>query len=700
MLKNNPLLLGLKNQFKQEKQSQSSLKKQDSKEIKSQNRHKDTYKLSNSKHPDKPPKTIEGKVRASAKSYGFLETDSRDYFITPKDMHKVFAGDIIEAKIKIRQSDASLQAEPIKIINSGIIKVLGKINLSDEGAKIELEKNNSVVMFDLEQAPADIENKSWIEAELSEHLLTNKQNFKFKFLRFITYEKDPWLTWKLALARYNFAIKPPEVNADFLAKLTDENWADRAAAKREDLTNLEFFTLDGSFTKDMDDAIFIQRVFPDEVTKIPSKSHWRLQIAIADPDLYIESGSQLDQAAKESTSSIYLAGNKDTPMLPKEITENFSSLVPNQPRAALGCELFISTSGDLVESRFFLTKIISKFKLNYQEVEDFLQDPEKNKIQNASKSLESQLLELQKLADARIEWRKKNAIFKENSNKYHFELNSNAQVLDIKPELRLNSQQLVEEAMLLANSAASEFFHKNNLDAIFINHSGFAEEKLASLEKFLQTYAIATNDLDLTTIEGYKELQERISENKDNKYLESYIRRFGNYATFAKDLKPHLGLGFKSYTSWSSPIRKYSDLINHRVMKEFLLSASQYSIDADIYDRLQNNRKNIRLVEREVNDQLYYKFLKNSEATFAAELVFITKGGVRVNLVENGANIFVPISMIDSSSSNISCDINLAIVYKENQVLYKLGDKLKVKLVKNTKAQSNMLIAKIIGALT
>lgn len=700
MFKNNPLLLGLKNQFKQENKQEALLKQQDSKEIKKQPQLKNTQKLTSAKDFANKLKTIEGKVKSSAKSYGFLETDTQDYFITPKDMHKVFAGDIIKAKIKLRQSDASLQAEPIAIISPGFVKILGKINLSDDGAKIELEKNNSIVLFDLEQVPADIEDKSWIEAELSEHLLTNKQDFKFKFLRLITYEKDPWLTWKLALARYNFAVKPPEVKADFLAKLADENWLDRAAAKREDLTSLEFFTLDGSFTKDMDDAIFIQRVFPDEFAKIPSKSHWRLHIAIADPDLYIESGSQLDQAAKESISSIYLAGNKDTPMLPKEITENFSSLVPNQPRAALGCELFISDSGDLLEYRFFLTKIISKFKLNYQEVEDFLQYPEKNKIQNSSKSVENQLFELQKLTDARIKWRKKNAIFNENSTKYYFELNSNAQVVDIKPELKLSSQQLVEEAMLLVNSAASEFFHKNNLEAIFISHSGFAEEKLVSLEKFLQGYKIETGDLDLKTLEGYKELQNRIDENSDKNYLKSYIRRFSSYAAFVKNPQAHLGLGFKSYTSWSSPIRKYSDLINHRVMKEFLLSASQYSIDADIYDRLQNIRKNIRLVEREINDHLYYKFLKNSEAIFAAELVFVTKGGVRVNLVENGANIFVPISMIDASSSNISCDINLAKVYKENQILYKLGDKLKVKLVKNTKAQSNMLIAKIIGALT
>lgn len=751
MLQNNPILLGLKNQFKQENPSAQGSSKDSGKDSKvdgSKNQNskdaktnqaisKNASKQNNFKTQSnvaKTPKTVEGKVKSSSKSYGFLETDSgEDYFITPKDMHKVFAGDFVKAKIKVRQSDGSLQAEPLEIIDFTPQKLIGKINLTSEGAKIEIEKNNATAVFELEQAPTDIENCSWVEAEFYQHLLENQQNFKFRFLRFITNKSDVWANWKLALAKQNLPVESPKASEDFLQQIRTKDWQNSTKETREDLTDLEFFTIDGSFTKDMDDAIFIEKLNSNSETTNSevgnseqanltekknlteqenqqntekssenanastekAKSEWRLIVAIAEPDIYIEENSPFDQQAFDISSSIYLAGGQDISMLPKEITENLSSLVPNEIRATLACEMHISKTGELQNFRFFLAKIKSHFKLNYSQVNDFLQDKLANKIENATQSLEESILNLNALSDARIQWRKDNAIFMENSNKYYFELNSNAQVVEIKPELRLKSHQLIEESMLLANSAASKFFQTNNLEAVFINHSGYAEEKIPTLEKFLQANSIETQDLDLTTIAGYKQLQKRIGEHSDSKYIESYIRRFGSYVNFSKNAAPHFGLGFDAYTTWSSPIRKYSDLLNHRVIKQFLTNASQYFVDESIFEHLQERRRQIRFTEREVNDLLYAKYLKNREDIFEAEITGVTKGGLRVILTENGASLFVPISMIDEGSNNISCDINQAKVYKDKEEIYKLGDSIKLSLAKSNKSQ-NDLVGKIV----
>lgn len=710
MLQNNPVLLGLKNQLKKENKSTDAISNSETKSVKSskitnnsrQNFTRHSFKQTK---PQSSFKLVEGRVKSSSKSYGFLETETgEDYFITPKDMHKVFAGDLIKAKIKVRQSDGSLQAEPIEIIDFQPQKVLGKINLTSQGAKIEIEKNNSIVVFDLDQAPVDISDCSWIEAEFYEHQLTNKKAFKFKFLRFIGAKDDVWINWKLALAKQGLPIESPVLQDRELSKIKDQARIFLESTKREDLTNLEFFTIDGNTTKDMDDAIFIEKVSDensidssrDNLSK-NQKSYWRLVVAIAEPDIFVSPNSEMDIRACEVTTSIYLPACQDVAMLPKQIREDLSSLVAQEIRPTLACEFYVSKLGELLSFRFFLAQIKSHKKLNYTQVADFLADSQTNKIENTSKIIENQLFELNEFATARIQWRKENAIYIENSQKYYFEISPSAQVLDIKPENRFKSHQMIEEAMLLANQAASRFFAENNLEAIFISHSGFAEDKISSLIKFLNTQNIETEDLDLSKICDYKKLRERIAKSEDSSYIDSYIIRYSAHIEYTKKPLPHFGLGFESYTSWSSPIRKYSDLINHRIIKGHLLSASGFFVTDEILENLQNLRKSIRMVEREVNDYLYFKFLKNSEEIFDAQIRFVTKGGLRVTLEENGANVFIPISMISSSSANISCDINLALVYKNEEILYKLGDKIKVQIAKSTKAQAASLVGKILN---
>lgn len=618
----------------------------------------------------------EGIVKAHEKGYGFLETDNKkSYFISVGQMKNVLDGDKVSGVI-IENGDKTA-FEPETLIEPALNTFLGQVSFSHNALEVIPESGDKrpircKVGGDIQQK---LQDGDWVKAILVRHQLKDKNGFFAEITQFITEDKNSEALWLIALAKYNLETKAPnEINCELI---------NNPHLPRVDLTNQYFFTIDNAETEDMDDAISIDK---------DAAGNYRLCVAIADPSAYIQENSEIDLAAYQRAFSTYLPGFT-VPMLPKSLANRLCSLKENEKRPALVCNITISSQGDIVydATEFNSAWIISKAKLSYDNVSDFI-DNNQPLIINTPE-LTTQLKLLAELASIRTQWRDENALlFKDNAD-YHFIFDNEKQLIDIVLEHGRIANKMVEEAMVIANQAFT-YMAKNHLEfAIFNTHAGFEPKFLDTVIKLLGEYQIEGFDKEkLSSFDGYKALR-KLTEN--NELLEYRLRRYQAPADFAFAASPHFGLGFDSYATWTSPIRKYGDLVNHRLIKSMLTHHVVNKPNDQILAIMNGRRKTTRQAEREVSSKLYCQFLANKVGEkFTAQIIDLNRGGMKVRLNEIGAIAFIPASSIHSIRNELTLSPENGNVKINDDIKYQLLDSVNI-TINEVKTENNSIIAKI-----
>ncbi|KGQ70898.1 exoribonuclease II [Chelonobacter oris] len=627
---------------------------------------------------------IEGSVKANEKGFGFLEADKKSYFIAPPAMKKVMHGDKIKAVIT--SNGDKEQAEPEALIEPMLNRFIAKVRFNKE-KKLQLAVDhpnikNLILANKVDTIEEELQEGDWVVAELKKHPLRDDKAFFAQITQFICRADDNFAPWWVTLARHQQPRTPVAGLDDY--RLNDEQ------LQRKDLTALNFVTIDAASTQDMDDALYIES----------TANGWQLQVAIADPTAYIPLDSQIEQDARQRCFTNYLPGF-NIPMLPRELSDELCSLMPQQKRPALVCTIETDFNGAiLAEPHFTAAWIESKAKLDYDEVSDLLEQ-KANHWQPQNEQIAAQIERLHRFALARIEWRKTHALLFKERPDYSFELEQDGKVKAIHAKYRRIANQIVEEAMIIANTSAAVYLDKHAKCGIFNTHSGFDQKFLQAAHDFL--LATLANDENrnelnaryavdqLTTLDGYCRMRHDI-EHCDFSFLEMRLRRFLTFAEFKAEAAPHFGLGLSAYATWTSPIRKYSDMVNHRIIKQCLLGQSAVKPAGDILARLQEARKQNRMVERDIADWLYAYYFAPQLAQnpiFTAEVQDVSRGGLRVLLLDNGASVFIPISTLHDKKEEISVNSDELALYIKEQKAYQIGDQLQVKLVEvNTTTRS------------
>lgn len=633
---------------------------------------------------------VEGRIKGTDKTFGFLEAeDGKSYFIAPPHMKKVLPGDVVKGVVH-SETDAKgnekLSFEPEELLEAGLSTFIGRVHKQGNRLQVlpEMHGFNQPLPTKLAAGldAANFAEGDWVKAELVQHALQgNKPQFLVSVNQLVAQSADAGAPWKVVLARHDLPAEQPVFAQEW-------QFTEPEGLVREDLTAENFFTLDSHSTQDMDDAL--------AVTALPNGG-WRLQVAIADPAAYIQPQSPADLEAQKRAFTLYLPALTVT-MLPKEISDNLCSLVALEKRPAMVVSLELNAEGAVVgQPKFCAAWIESKAKLDYQEVATWLEQEAASAWQPETAELAASLQALAALAQARLAWRKDNAVIGQDFVDYQFILNADREVIDICLEERLVSHKMVEEAMLLANLSAAEFFSQQNLAAVYNHHTGFIAEKTEKLQELINTYlpevSANLNAVDLNELQAYRQLREALSQQPSG-WLDSRIRRLQNYAELGAEPAVHLSLGFPCYATWTSPLRRYGDLINLRILKAVLAQQEPSALEATLIEALAQARKLNRQAEREVKDWLYARFLAPQVGQrFEAEIFNINRGGLRVRLLANGASAFVPASSLHANKDELICDAENGWVLVQDKKVYHLTDKLEVELTE-VKVDKASLVAR------
>lgn len=605
---------------------------------------------------------VEGVVKGTEKGFGFLEVDGqKSYFIPPPYMKKVMHGDRIVATLHT-EKDREI-AEPETLVEPFLSRFVGRVQKKDD--RLSIVPDHPLLKDAIQCRPArdlahNFQAGDWAVAQMRRHPLKGDRGFYADLTQFITTGDDHFAPWWVTLARHNLEKEAPEM----VSMQTPD-----ASLPREDLTALEFVTIDSASTEDMDDALFVQE---------NADGSLQLTVAIADPTAYVAEGSQLDDIARQRAFTNYLPGF-NIPMLPRDLSDDLCSLRANEHRTVLACNVTIGADGALgSDIRFFAAEIESKAKLAYEDVSDWLEGT--GGWQPPSDAIARQITLLKRVSDARSAWRTQHALVFKDRPDYRFVLGEKGEVLDIITEHRRTANRIVEECMIAANVCAAIVLRDRLGFGIYNVHSGFDPALVEQAVAVLQANGVEAEAEKLLTLDGFCELRRHLDA-LPTSFLDSRIRRFQTFAEISTTPGPHFGLGLEAYATWTSPIRKYGDMVNHRLLKAIISEQAAEKPQEEVTVQLAERRRLNRMAERDVGDWLYARFLQDKAGTdtrFNAEIIDVTRGGLRVRLVDNGAVAFIPAPFIHSVRDELVCSQDTGTVQVKGEEVYRQGDALQV----------------------
>ena len=440
---------------------------------------------------------------------------------------------------------------------------------------------------------------------------------------------------------------------------------------RKDLTQIPFVTIDGADAKDFDDAVFCNL---NDKTFI-------LDVAIADVAEIVKLDSALNKEAMQRGTSIYFP-SKVIPMLPEKISNNLCSLVPNEVRNVLVCEMIFSLSGEMKSYKFFEARIKSHKRMTYNEVEDFI----KNQKLNASKSIKNSLDSLNILTKSLLVKRNKRQALEIDSQEPILNINKNGKVEQISLPQRLYAHQMIEESMLAANVCAASFMNKHYKYGVYRVHEKPDDIKLDSLKSFFSLKGFSDGfkkePLDLIT-----QCLKYSSKKGLSKILQTVVLQSLKRAEYSTKEIGHFGLQLDRYSHFTSPIRRYPDLMTHRLIKN-IINSENLKIDKELIEEdCQEMSELERIAEksaRQVTQQMICYYMKRYIGQeFNSTVTGITDFGLFTEI--DGFYVSGLIHVTDLPGDRYFYDREANILKgKKTGRTYRLGQNIKIKIANVT----------------
>ncbi len=448
--------------------------------------------------------------------------------------------------------------------------------------------------------------------------------------------------------------------------------------KRVDMRDIPLVTIDGADARDFDDAIYAEK---DDDPK--NKGGWKLIVAIADVSRYVRTGSALDKSAFERGNSTYFA-DRVVPMLPERLSNDLCSLKPNVNRACLACYMVIDKNGQLLKYKFQRGLMKSAARLIYDEVEEAYEGTTNDKTAPIFKTIIKPLYQayniLRKAREKRgaldINMVERNAIIDETGT-----------LTAIVPRQKLKSHQLVEEFMVLANVATAHALEDKKAPCVYRVHDTPSVERLETTRDFLKGLGYSlpkTRDIKSKSLNNILKLSE---DKEDKDLIHTLILRTQSAAIYSPDNLGHFGLALDKYAHFTSPIRRYADLLVHRsLVKSYELGdggLTKYEAESldEMADHISITERRSMMAERDVMDRFTAQYLSKSIGEeFKGKINGVTHFGLFVTLDETGADGIVPIRTLPQDFYTHD-EKNHALVGKRTKRTYKLAQKVVVRLV-------------------
>jgi ribonuclease R len=518
---------------------------------------------------------ILGRVSGHRDGFGFLVPDdgSDDLFLSPAQMRLVFDGDRALARVSGLDRRGRREGAIVEVIARAHESIVGRY-YEEHGVGFVVADNPKIQQEVLVTPGrnAGAKQGQFVEVKIT-HWPTPRFQPQGDVLEVVGNYMAPGMEIDVALRSYDIPHVWPEAVIKEARKLKPEV-EEKDKEKRIDLRHLPFVTIDGEDARDFDDAVYCEkngsnwRLF---------SGGWKLYVAIADVSHYVKIDSALDAEAQVRGNSVYFP-ERVIPMLPEELSNGLCSLNPHVDRLAMVCEISISKTGKMTDYQFYEAVIHSHARLTYNKVSAMLEQPKSSEgkaLRGEYKEVLPHLKQLYSLYQVLLAARHERGAIDFETQETRIIFGSGRKIAEIRPTQRNDAHKLIEECMLAANVATAAFMQKHEIPALYRVHDGPPPERVEKLKAFLTELGLSLHrgkSKDGPTPKDYQLLLESIRERPDYHLIQTVMLRSLSQAVYSADNQGHFGLNYDAYAHFTSPIRRYPDLLIHRAIRSVIRS--------------------------------------------------------------------------------------------------------------------------------
>jgi ribonuclease R len=503
------------------------------------------------------------RVQGHRDGYGFAMPlgEGDDIYLSARQMHFVFDGDEVLVQVTGEDRRGRLEGRVVEVLARKHKTVVGRYQ-EESGIGFVIPDNGRLTQQILipPKEKGQARSGQIVTAEITDYP-TRQLGAKGRIAEVLGDHLDPGMEIDVAIRSHGIPYEWPEEVLAEAARLEAEPLeADKL--HRVDLRSLAFVTIDGEDARDFDDAVYCEE---------GKGGSWRLWVAIADVSHYVRPGSALDAEAALRGNSVYFPA-RVVPMLPEALSNGLCSLKPSVDRLAMVCEMELSATGVLAKYRFYEAVIHSHARLTYTQVGEVL---EKGSHPEVDKRRVDDLKRLHSLYKVLRAARDERGAIDFDTVETRIIFDEMRKIEAIVPVVRNDAHKLIEECMLCANVATARLYDVNKLPTVFRVHEGPTEEKLEGLRKFLGELGLDLGGGAKPTPVHYQHLLSRIIEREDAQVIQTMLLRSLSQAVYQPENKGHFGLHYDAYAHFTSPIRRYPDLLVHRGIRHLIRSGGR-----------------------------------------------------------------------------------------------------------------------------
>ena len=500
------------------------------------------------------------RVQGHRDGYGFAMPlgEGDDIYLSARQMHFVFDGDEVLVQVTGEDRRGRLEGKVVEVLQRKHKTVVGRYQ-EDSGIGFVIPDNGRLTQQILipPREKGLVRSGQIVTVEITDYP-TRQLGAKGRIAEILGDHMDPGMEIDVAIRSHGIPFEwPEEVQAE--AAGLEAEPLEKDKQHRIDLRKLPFVTIDGEDARDFDDAVYCEEA---------KGGSWRLWVAIADVSHYVAPGSALDQEAALRGNSVYFPA-RVVPMLPEALSNGLCSLKPAVDRLAMVCEMELSAKGVLAKYRFYEAVIHSHARLTYTQVGEVL---EQGSHPQVDKRRVADLKRLHSLYHVLRAARDKRGAIDFDTVETRIIFDEHRKIEAIVPVVRNDAHKLIEECMLCANVATARFYDANQLPMLYRVHEGPGEEKLEGLRKFLGELGLDLGGGAKPTPVHYQHLLLQIADREDAHVIQTMLLRSLSQAVYQPENKGHFGLHYDAYAHFTSPIRRYPDLLVHRGIRHLIRS--------------------------------------------------------------------------------------------------------------------------------
>jgi len=620
---------------------------------------------------------VRGRVQGHRDGFGFLIPEDKtadDVFLSPRQMRTVMHGDRVVVRIVGRDHRGRREGQVAEVLERANTYVVGRF-VAAQGMCHVIPDNGRITQDIL--VPDDKRAGAQADQIVTVRLLEppSKRNRALgEVVEILGARGAPGMEIDIALRSHGIPFEWPDA-ATAQARACGDTVSAADKKGRVDLRELPLVTIDGADARDFDDAVYARK----------TRAGWRLWVAIADVSHYVAPDSALDDEARQRGTSVYFPDHV-VPMLPEALSNGLCSLNPDVDRLSLVCEMRIDRAGQLKASRFYSALIRSHARLRYEQVADWLSMPDN--MPERYSGLSKPLHDLHALYEALLRARQVRGAIEFETTATRIIFNDQRKIERVVPDERTVAHRMIEECMIMANVATAKYVSKRRMPVLYRVHECPGADALADVREFLRERGLTLGGGDEPAAADYDRVLRAARGRGDRDLIQTVLLRSMQRALYTPHNEGHFGLALDYYAHFTSPIRRYPDLLVHRAIKHLEAGgkARTFGYDLEAMETLgvQCSAAEQRADDatRDVDDWLKCEYLSDSVGDeFAGTIVGVTAFGLFVELDEVRATGLVHVSSLNNDYYHYDAVARCLRGERSGRV-HALADRLQVRVVR------------------